>query len=172
MWPASIFADLQSKCEFHYLSLTWNRYADRAKQIVCKAVVNEDANAKLIRELKEEINKLRDLLKAEGIEVEEGQSASSTIVSPAPQADPYFYCAVTFWAAKQISHSQTHCAPEVSVRMIWDTSGNSSGIWNFGVKATKKHKIQKNLPRDLHYWSWDFRSILEKTRSAVNLMAI
>ena len=49
------------------------RYADRAKQIVCKAVVNEDANAKLIRELKEEINRLRDLLKAEGIEVEEGK---------------------------------------------------------------------------------------------------
>ena len=35
--------------------------------------MNEDANAKLIRELKEEINKLRDLLKAEGIEVEEGK---------------------------------------------------------------------------------------------------
>ncbi len=50
------------------------RYADRAKQIVCKAVVNEDANAKLIRELKEEINRLRDLLKAEGIEVEEGKT--------------------------------------------------------------------------------------------------
>lgn len=48
------------------------RYADRAKQIVCKAVVNEDANAKLIRELKEEIQKLRELLKAEGIEVQEG----------------------------------------------------------------------------------------------------
>lgn len=49
------------------------RYADRAKQIVCKAVVNEDANAKLIRELKEEIQKLRELLKAEGIEVHEGK---------------------------------------------------------------------------------------------------
>lgn len=48
------------------------RYADRAKQIVCKAVVNEDANAKLIRELKEEIQKLRELLKAEGIDVQEG----------------------------------------------------------------------------------------------------
>ena len=49
------------------------RYVDRAKQIVCKAVVNEDANGKLIRELKEEITRLRDLLKAEGIEVEEGK---------------------------------------------------------------------------------------------------
>lgn len=35
--------------------------------------MNEDANAKLIRELKEEIERLRDLLKAEGIEVEEGE---------------------------------------------------------------------------------------------------
>ncbi|XP_031354518.1 kinesin-like protein unc-104 isoform X5 [Photinus pyralis] len=53
-------------------TLSTLRYADRAKQIVCKAVINEDANAKLIRELKEEIQKLRELLKAEGIEVHEG----------------------------------------------------------------------------------------------------
>lgn len=53
-----------------------HRYADRAKQIVCKAVVNEDANAKLIRELKQEISRLRDLLKAEGIEVAEGNEAA------------------------------------------------------------------------------------------------
>ncbi|XP_050522644.1 kinesin-like protein unc-104 isoform X6 [Daktulosphaira vitifoliae] len=52
-------------------TLSTLRYADRAKQIVCKAIVNEDANAKLIRELKEEIQRLRDLLKAEGIEVQE-----------------------------------------------------------------------------------------------------
>ncbi|OWR45063.1 Kinesin protein unc-104 [Danaus plexippus plexippus] len=56
-------------------TLSTLRYADRAKQIVCKAVVNEDANAKLIRELKEEILKLRELLKAEGIDVQEGRLA-------------------------------------------------------------------------------------------------
>lgn len=54
------------------------RYADRAKQIVCKAVVNEDANAKIIRELKEEIMKLRELLKNEGIEVKEGRYKHKT----------------------------------------------------------------------------------------------
>lgn len=54
----------------HFVQLF--RYADRAKQIVCKAIVNEDANAKLIRELKEEIQKLRELLRAEGIEIHEG----------------------------------------------------------------------------------------------------
>lgn len=55
------------------------RYADRAKQIVCKAIVNEDANAKLIRELKEEIQKLRELLRAEGIEVHEGKKKPYSI---------------------------------------------------------------------------------------------
>ncbi|RWS24009.1 kinesin-like protein unc-104 isoform X13, partial [Leptotrombidium deliense] len=52
-------------------TLSTLRYADRAKQILCKAIINEDANAKLIRELKEEIAKLKALLKAEGIEVGE-----------------------------------------------------------------------------------------------------
>ena len=52
----------------------FHRYADRAKQIVCKAVVNEDANAKIIRELKEEIQKLRELLKQEGIDYQEGKT--------------------------------------------------------------------------------------------------
>ncbi|XP_043209374.1 kinesin-like protein unc-104 isoform X1 [Amphibalanus amphitrite] len=51
-------------------TLSTLRYADRAKQIVCKAVVNEDANAKLIRELREEISRLHDLLKVEGIQVD------------------------------------------------------------------------------------------------------
>ena len=46
-----------------------SRYADRAKQIVCKAVINEDPNAKLIRELKAEVEMLRNLLRLEGIEV-------------------------------------------------------------------------------------------------------
>nr|CAI5827542.1 unnamed protein product [Callosobruchus analis] len=58
-------------------TLSTLRYADRAKQIVCKAIVNEDANAKLIRELKEEIQKLRELLKQEGIEVHEGVEVES-----------------------------------------------------------------------------------------------
>ncbi|XP_052820587.1 kinesin-like protein unc-104 isoform X2 [Mya arenaria] len=53
-------------------TLSTLRYADRAKQIVCKAVVNEDPNAKIIRELKEEVTKLRDILSHEGISIGEG----------------------------------------------------------------------------------------------------
>jgi len=45
--------------------LSLYRYADRAKQIVCKAVVNEDPNARLIRDLKAEVERLRELLRLE-----------------------------------------------------------------------------------------------------------
>jgi kinesin family protein 1 len=57
-------------------TLSTLRYADRAKQIVCKAVVNEDANGKLIRELKEEIYRLREILKREGFDEVPDDSSS------------------------------------------------------------------------------------------------
>lgn len=44
-----------------------SRYADRAKQIRCNAVVNEDPNARLIRELKGEVERLRNLLFSQGL---------------------------------------------------------------------------------------------------------
>nr|CAD7588873.1 unnamed protein product [Timema genevievae] len=68
-------------------TLSTLRYADRAKQIVCKAVVNEDANAKLIRELKEEICRLRDLLKAEGIEMQQGMYCLTNIREGGPDPE-------------------------------------------------------------------------------------
>lgn len=43
-------------------TLSTLRYADRAKRIVNHAVVNEDPNAKVIRELREEVEKLREQL--------------------------------------------------------------------------------------------------------------
>ncbi|XP_058870703.1 LOW QUALITY PROTEIN: kinesin-like protein KIF1C [Acipenser ruthenus] len=48
-------------------TLSTLRYADRAKQIRCNAVINEDPNARLIRELKEEVNRLRELLFSQGL---------------------------------------------------------------------------------------------------------
>lgn len=63
-------------------TLSTLRYADRAKAIVCKAVINEDANAKLIRDLKEEILKLRELLKNEaGIDI--SPDGTPTVILPA-----------------------------------------------------------------------------------------
>lgn len=59
-------------------TLSTLRYADRAKQILCKAVVNEDANGKLIRELKEEIFRLREILKREGYDEVPDESSTSS----------------------------------------------------------------------------------------------
>lgn len=44
-------------------SLSTLRYADRAKKIQNKAVINESAQDKIIRELKEENEKLKTILK-------------------------------------------------------------------------------------------------------------
>lgn len=51
-----------SKC-----TIIVHRYADRAKQIRCNAVINEDPNNRLVRELKEEVARLKDLLYAQGL---------------------------------------------------------------------------------------------------------
>ncbi|CAH2272478.1 kinesin KIF1C [Pelobates cultripes] len=48
-------------------TLSTLRYADRAKQIKCNAIINEDPNARLIRELKEEVARLRQLLYSQGL---------------------------------------------------------------------------------------------------------
>ncbi|KAK9398423.1 kinesin-like KIF1C [Crotalus adamanteus] len=61
-------------------TLSTLRYADRAKQIRCNAIINEDPNARLIRELKEEVARLRDLLCAQGL-------SGASFVGPEP-ADP------------------------------------------------------------------------------------
>ncbi|XP_056607205.1 kinesin-like protein KIF1A [Triplophysa dalaica] len=48
-------------------TLSTLRYADRAKQIRCNAVINEDPNNRLVRELKEEVSRLKDLLYTQGL---------------------------------------------------------------------------------------------------------
>ncbi|XP_060756438.1 kinesin-like protein KIF13A isoform X5 [Neoarius graeffei] len=55
-------------------TLSTLRYADRAKRIVNHAVVNEDPNARIIRELREEVEKLREqLTQAESLKAPELQ---------------------------------------------------------------------------------------------------
>ncbi|XP_053530754.1 kinesin-like protein KIF13A isoform X4 [Ictalurus punctatus] len=55
-------------------TLSTLRYADRAKRIVNHAVVNEDPNARIIRELREEVEKLRvQLTQAESLKAPELQ---------------------------------------------------------------------------------------------------
>ncbi|XP_030826436.1 kinesin-like protein KIF1C [Camarhynchus parvulus] len=60
-------------------TLSTLRYADRTKQIRCHAVINEDPNARLIRELRREVTRLRELLSS-------APRASATL--PSPPAPP------------------------------------------------------------------------------------
>ncbi|KAL3290384.1 hypothetical protein HHI36_023724 [Cryptolaemus montrouzieri] len=56
-------------------TLSTLRYADRAKRIVNHAVVNEDPNARIIRELRQEVETLKEMLKhATGSPVDDPQS--------------------------------------------------------------------------------------------------
>ncbi|KAK9889176.1 hypothetical protein WA026_004456 [Henosepilachna vigintioctopunctata] len=56
-------------------TLSTLRYADRAKRIVNHAVVNEDPNARIIRELRQEVEALKEMLKhATGSPVDDPQS--------------------------------------------------------------------------------------------------
>ncbi|MCJ8750206.1 hypothetical protein PDJAM_G00259830 [Pangasius djambal] len=83
-------------------TLSTLRYADRAKQIRCNAVINEDPNARLIRELKEEVNRLRELLLAQGLsqlitgaEVNNIGTCSALATGSAPNStlsDPSSHC--------------------------------------------------------------------------------
>ncbi|XP_043120048.1 kinesin-like protein KIF1A isoform X7 [Puntigrus tetrazona] len=65
-------------------TLSTLRYADRAKQIRCNAVINEDPNNRLVRELKEEVARLKDLLYAQGLGDIIEMTHAMTGMSPSP----------------------------------------------------------------------------------------
>ncbi|XP_041675693.1 kinesin-like protein unc-104 isoform X6 [Drosophila eugracilis] len=111
-------------------TLSTLRYADRAKQIVCKAVVNEDANAKLIRELKEEIQKLRDLLKAEGIEVQEEDELTKSTVIKSPTKSRNRNGSTTEMAVDQLQASEKLIA-------------ELNETWEEKLKRTEEIRVQR-----------------------------
>ncbi|XP_075881848.1 kinesin-like protein KIF1A isoform X8 [Nelusetta ayraudi] len=65
-------------------TLSTLRYADRAKQIRCNAVINEDPNNRLVRELKEEVSRLKDLLYSQGLGDIIEMTNAMTGMSPSP----------------------------------------------------------------------------------------
>lgn len=66
------------------------RYADRAKQIVNHAIINEDDNSKAIRELKEEVEKLKELLR-QGGSVPDGSFNGNTELIDKLKESEYLY---------------------------------------------------------------------------------
>lgn len=85
-------------------TLSTLRYADRAKNIVNHAVVNEDPNARIIRELREEVEKLRVQL----------TQAEVRISSPSRRAPCWSCC---FSCSHRPSCLQSLKAPELKERL-------------------------------------------------------
>ena len=65
-----------------------------------------------------------------------------------------------------------HTAPEGDTGLIWDPSRNSNRICKFNVQASIEWVNEKNLPRDLHYWSLIFWLFLIKIWSKINIMVV
>ncbi|VVC97408.1 unnamed protein product [Leptidea sinapis] len=96
-------------------------------------VVNEDANAKLIRELKEEIFKLRELLKAEGIDVEEGEPSPMRKKSEEEVLSPKLSRAATTIAEEAVDQLQ---ASEKLIAELNET-------WEEKLKRTEQIRVQR-----------------------------
>ncbi|KAI7863812.1 hypothetical protein BDF14DRAFT_1876135 [Spinellus fusiger] len=96
-------------------TLSTLRYADQAKKIKNKAVVNEDPNAKLIRDLKDELEVLRDRLRTYAPEEVEQLTATSVYKSTSSSSGPN-------------SPAATRSAPKLPTQKqefeIFDSHGN------------------------------------------------
>ncbi|KAK7162919.1 hypothetical protein R3I93_007075 [Phoxinus phoxinus] len=93
-------------------TLSTLRYADRAKQIRCNAVINEDPNNRLVRELKEEVARLRDLLYAQGL-----GDIIETYRAQAPGM-----------SALKLTHAMTGMSPSPSLSALSSRAGSISSL--------------------------------------------
>ncbi|KAI7902173.1 uncharacterized protein BX663DRAFT_552596 [Cokeromyces recurvatus] len=111
-------------------TLSTLRYADQAKRIKNKAVVNEDPNAKLIRDLKEELELLRDRLRTYAPEEVEQLTASSVYKSTTNNTNG---TRSESGAAMTSSSRKNKVFPEIE---ITDSSGNTK-------KMTKEEIVEQ-----------------------------
>ncbi|XP_060754215.1 kinesin-like protein KIF1A isoform X2 [Neoarius graeffei] len=103
-------------------TLSTLRYADRAKQIRCNAVINEDPNNRLVRELKEEVARLKDLLYAQGLgDIIENLSNYNTNMN-------------SLWAVNQsrdlftVTNAMTGMSPSPSLSALSSRAGSISNL--------------------------------------------
>ncbi|KAL0597364.1 Kinesin-like protein KIF1C, partial [Plecturocebus cupreus] len=78
-------------------TLSTLRYADRTKQIRCNAIINEDPNARLIRELQEEVARLRELLMAQGLSASALEECHSCLPGWSAMMQSRFTAASASW---------------------------------------------------------------------------
>uniref|UniRef100_A0A672SUY2 plus-end-directed kinesin ATPase n=1 Tax=Sinocyclocheilus grahami TaxID=75366 RepID=A0A672SUY2_SINGR len=112
------------------------RYADRAKQIRCNAVINEDPNNRLVRELKEEVARLKDLLYDQGLgDIIESESPDTILQSYNNHTVNHlsFLC-VSIQAVNQrgdfstVTNAMTGMSPSPSLSALSSRAGSISSL--------------------------------------------
>ncbi|XP_068569154.1 kinesin-like protein KIF1C [Cebidichthys violaceus] len=122
-------------------TLSTLRYADRAKQIRCNAIINEDPNAKLIRELKGEVERLRNLLFSQGLQelldnaVNNNGPAGVSGVSPSP-----LQLALT---ANGVAPQNGSAPPDAEPASVGDVPADADHLMEEGEEGEEAEPISK-----------------------------
>ncbi|XP_068919318.1 kinesin-like protein KIF1C isoform X2 [Petaurus breviceps papuanus] len=138
-------------------TLSTLRYADRTKQIRCNAVINEDPNARLIRELQEEVARLRDLLLAQGLsasalgvaKLEEGSCGTSLpAVSSPPAPDSPLGPPVHNGELESAfsSNAEPHIGPEEAMERLQETEkiiAELNETWEEKLRKTEALRMER-----------------------------
>uniref|UniRef100_A0A8C2VP63 Kinesin family member 1C n=1 Tax=Chinchilla lanigera TaxID=34839 RepID=A0A8C2VP63_CHILA len=137
-------------------TLSTLRYADRTKQIRCNAVINEDPNARLIRELQEEVARLRELLMAQGLsasalgglKVEEGSpgGALPAVSSPPAPASPSSPLAHNGELEPSFSNAEPQIGPEEAMERLQETEkiiAELNETWEEKLRKTEALRMER-----------------------------
>ncbi|XP_077021760.1 kinesin-like protein KIF1C isoform X2 [Tamandua tetradactyla] len=138
-------------------TLSTLRYADRTKQIRCNAVINEDPNARLIRELQEEVARLRELLMAQGLsasalgglKVEEGSPGGTLPTTSAPLAPVSPSSPPTHNGELESSFSpnaEPHIGPEEAMERLQETEkiiAELNETWEEKLRKTEALRMER-----------------------------
>ncbi|XP_024129485.1 kinesin-like protein KIF1A [Oryzias melastigma] len=108
-------------------TLSTLRYADRAKQIRCNAVINEDPNNRLVRELKEEVARLKDLLYAQGL---------GDIIETFRCTDPVI-------TGLKLTHAMTGMSPSPSLSALSSRAGSISNLHDRIFSPASEEAIER-----------------------------
>ncbi|XP_026140981.1 kinesin-like protein KIF1A isoform X10 [Carassius auratus] len=116
-------------------TLSTLRYADRAKQIRCNAVINEDPNNRLVRELKDEVARLKDLLYAQGLgDIIETYRAQAPGISALKYLSSYKTNLNSIQAVNQrgdlstVTNAMTGMSPSPSLSALSSRAGSISSL--------------------------------------------
>uniref|UniRef100_A0A8C8JBC1 plus-end-directed kinesin ATPase n=1 Tax=Oncorhynchus tshawytscha TaxID=74940 RepID=A0A8C8JBC1_ONCTS len=121
-------------------TLSTLRYADRAKQIRCNAVINEDPNNRLVRELKEEVCRLKDLLFAQGL--------GDIIDTPVCFYNPSFELSSSFAVNQMgdlstVTNAMTGMSPSPSLSALSSRAGSMANLHDRIFSPASEEAIER-----------------------------